>query len=422
MAGILYICGSKQNKDTMYSSLLYQAYGVKEYAYSSTEYKDNAIYLNLHHREGKRCKCPECHSYEVIRYGKTKRNIRNLPFGSKSCFLRLDIQRYHCKECEHSWQADIPFTHGSVSYTYRFSRYVLDLLRIGGTISDVAEHLHVGWDLVKDIHKHYLKMRYSCPDLRDVRHIGIDEFATRKGHVYKTIVVDLDTGRIIHVGNGKGSDALKAFWQRVRRNGVRIEVVTSDLSAAYIMSVMENAPGAIHVFDKFHIVKLVNEAVDSVRRSIWNMEKDVDKRKIIKGSRWLLLGKGKDIHDGAYRTRLENILATNKDLFTAYYLKEDVSQIWMQPSKTEAGKQLEYWCQRAHESKLRPFVKVANTLLGKRTGILAWYDCKVTNAMVEGINNKIKVLKRKAYGYRDDEYFDLLLLGMRDETIRKIVN
>ena len=104
------------------------------------------------------------------------------------------------------WQSAIPFTHGEVSYTYRFSRYVLDLLRMGNTIKDVALHLHVGWNMVKDIHKRYLKSRYSHPDIKHVRRIGIDEFATSKGHVYKTIVVDLDTGRIIHVGEGKGKE------------------------------------------------------------------------------------------------------------------------------------------------------------------------------------------------------------------------
>ena len=110
------------------------------------------------------------------------------------------------------------------------------------------------------------------------------------------------------------------------------------------------------------------------------------------------------------------LLQTNEPLYKAYYLKEDLDQIWMQPNKEEAEKQLQYWCKRAQESKLPAMMKVANMLLSKRTGILAWYDCKVTNAILEGTNNKVKVLKRKAYGYRDDEYFKLLLLGMKDET------
>ena len=403
----------------MESSFLYHAFGVsRDYQYHATEYKGNAIYLKLKSISLKKVKCPHCGGTHVIKYGVIHRNIHNLPIGSKRTFLTLTIQRYECKDCNKVFQADIPFTHGNVSYTYRFSRYILDLLRLGATIKDVSKHLGVGWDMVKDIHKRYLKRKYSHPDISKVKRIGIDEFAVRKGHVYKTIVVDLDTGRIIHVGDGKGSDSLTAFWKRVKRLGIKIELVTSDMSAAYISSVMENAPDAIHVYDKFHVVEKVTEAVDKVRRSLWNQEKDEEKRKVIKGSRWLLLTKDKDKFDDYAKNRLENILQTNEPLYKAYYLKEDLDQIWAQPNKEEAEKQLQYWCKRAHESKLPAMMKVANMLLARRTGILAWYDCKVTNAILEGTNNKVKVLKRKAYGYRDDEYFILLLLGMKDETVK----
>lgn len=400
----------------MNDSLLYQAYGVKNYSYASTEYKGNAIYLHLKTIQPKRYICPRCGGYHVIKYGTVKRLLHNLPFGSKPCYLSLQVQRFRCKDCASVWQSDIPFTHGEVSYTYRFSRYVLDLLRMGNTIKDVSQHLRVSWNMIKDIHKKYLKSKYSRLDIRKVRRIGIDEFATSKGHVYKTIVVDFDTGRIIHVGNGKGKDALEGFWKRVRRNKVKIETVTSDLSAAFIASVMENVPDAVHVYDKFHVVKLVNEAVDNVRRNVYTQETDLEKRKIIKGSRWLLLTKDKDVFDDEKKHRLDNILQTNTPLFHAYYLKEDLDQIWMQKSKEEGEKQLTYWCERARETKLKPFIKVANTLMAKRTGILAWYDSPLTNAMLEGINNKVKVMKRKAYGYRDDEYFKLLLLGLKDST------
>ena len=403
----------------MESSFLYHAFGVsRDYQYHATEYKNNAIYLKLKSISLKNVKCPHCGGTHVIKYGVIHRNIHNLPIGSKRTFLTLTIQRYECKDCNKVFQADIPFTHGNVSYTYRFSHYILDLLRLGATIKDVSKHLGVGWDMVKDIHKRYLKRKYSHPDISKVKRIGIDEFAVRKGHVYKTIVVDLDTGRIIHVGDGKGSDSLTAFWKRVKRLGIEIELVTSDMSAAYISSVMENAPDAIHVYDKFHVVEKVTEAVDKVRRSLWNQEKDEEKRKVIKGSRWLLLTKDKDKFDDYAKNRLENILQTNEPLYKAYYLKEDLDQIWAQPNKEEAEKQLQYWCNRAHESKLPAMMKVANMLLARRTGILAWYDCKVTNAILEGTNNKVKVLKRKAYGYRDDEYFILLLLGMKNETVK----
>ena len=404
----------------MEPSFLYHSFGIsRSYQYHATEYKDNAIILKLKSISLKKVKCPHCGGYHIIKYGIIHRKLHNLPIGKKKTFLSLTIQRYLCKDCKKVFQADIPFTHGNVSYTYRFSRYIIDLFRLGATISDIAKHLGVGWDMIKDIHKKYLKRKYANPDISKVKRIGIDEFAVRKGHVYKTIVVDLDTGRIIYVGDGRGSSSLTDFWKRLKRRGIQLELVTSDMSAAYILAVKENASEAIHVYDKFHVVQLVNEAVDKVRRSVWNQETDLEKRKLIKGTRWMLLSKNLDKYDEAARNRFENILQTNEPLFKAYYLKEDLCQIWMQKDKKAGEGQLKYWCERAQESKLPAMVKAANSLLAKRTGILAWYDCKVTNAILEGTNNKVKVIKRKGYGYRDDEYFNLLLLGMHDETIQK---
>lgn len=375
----------------MEPSFLYHSFGIsRSYQYHATEYKDNAIILKLKSISLKKVKCPHCGGYHIIKYGVIHRKLHNLPIGKKKTFLSLTIQRYLCKDCKKVFQADIPFTHGNVSYTYRFSRYIIDLFRLGATISDIAKHLGVGWDMIKDIHKKYLKRKYANPDLSKVKRIDIDEFAVRKGHVYKTIVVDLDTGRIIYVGDGRGSSSLTDFWKRLKRKGIQLELVTSDMSAAYILAVKENAPEATHVYDKFHVVQLVNEAVDKVRRSVWNQETDLEKRKLIKGTRWMLLSKNLDKYDEAARNRFENILQTNEPLFKAYYLKEDLCQIWMQKDKQAGEEQLKYWCERAQESKLPAMVKAANSLLAKRTGILAWYDCKVTNAILEGDEQQSK--------------------------------
>ena len=300
----------------------------------------------------------------------------------------MKVQRYKCLDCGYDQQERIPFATGSRSYTHRFARYVVDLLRMA-TLKDVAALLGVGWDMVKDIHSTYLKRHYSPPSLQGVENIGIDEFAIRKGHVYRTIVVDLDTGRIIHVGEGKGADALSKFWQKVRKAGITIKHVATDLSAAFIASVMENAPDAVHVFDHFHVTKLMNDALDDIRRKVYAEETDVNKRKVIKGNRYLLLMNGKDVFDGEYRNRLENALAMNEPLSKAYYLKEDLREIWTQPTKAHALEKLTEWCMQAHDSNVKQLQKIAYTLMAFRTGILAWYDCHISTAKVEGINNKI---------------------------------
>ena len=345
-----------------------------------------------------------------------------LPIGGKKLIIRMKVQRYKCKntDCDYDCQEKIPFATGSCSYTHRFAKYVVGLLK-AMTLKDAANLLGVTWDTIKDIHIRHLEYHYSPPSLDGVDCIGIDEFAARKGYVYKTIVVDLRSGRIIYVGEGKGKEALEGFWKRVKRKGIDIKYVATDLSAAFISSVYENCPNAIHVFDHFHVVKLMNEKLDDIRRVQYNMEKDINKRKVLKGTRYLLLGNGEDVFDKEYKTRLDNALAMNKPLSQAYYLKEQLREIWAQTSKDKALDVLLDWVRQAQESKVPQLMKMAATLMAHRTGILAWYDCHISTAKVEGINNKIKVLKRSAYGFRDERYFKLRLYALHDCRITRNV-
>lgn len=169
-----------------------------------------------------------------------------------------------------------------------------------------------------------------------LEYIGIDEFAVRKGHVYKTIVADLLTGQVVYVGDGKGADALEKFWKKARKAKAAIKAVATDLSAAFISSVRENAPDATLVFDHFHVVKLMNDTLDKLRRLAYNQEADLMKRKVLKGTRWLLLCNGADIYDSCHRNRLENALEMNAPLMKGYYLKESLREIWMQVTKEQA--------------------------------------------------------------------------------------
>lgn len=178
---------------------------------------------------------------------------------------------------------------------------------------------------------------------------------------------------------------------------------------------------AVHVFDHFHIVKLMNEHLDDIRRKVYAMEKDVNKRKVLKGTRYLLLGNGEDIFDKQHKTRLDNALAMNEPLSKAYYLKEQLREIWRQTSKEQAESVLNDWVRQARESKIPQLEKMAATLLAYRTGILAWYDCHISTGKVEGINNKIKVRKRNAYGFRDERYFTLRLYALHDCRITRNV-
>ncbi len=170
----------------------------------------------------------------------------------------------------------------------------------------------------------------------------------------------------------------------------------------------------MHVFDHFHVVKLMNEKLDEIRRAQYNLEKDINKRKVLKGTRYLLLRNGTDIFDEQYRTRLDNALDMNKPISQAYYLKEQLRAMWMQPNKQAAEKVMLDWVIQAQESKVPQLMKMAVTIMAYRTGILAWYYCPISTGKVEGINNKIKVMKRVPYGFRDERCFQLRLYALHD--------
>ena len=401
----------------MNSSFLYHAWGLYHHKCLREEYKGNRIILHIESKQSPK-RCPKCGHPHLVKNGFRIRDFVGLPIGGKKVILRMKVRRYKCKyeACDYDCQERIPFAIGSHSYTRRFARYVVDLLK-GMTLKDAAHLLGVSWDTIKAIHTQHLEYHYAPTSLKGVDSIAIDEFSVRKGHVYKTIVVDLKSGRILYVGQGKAADALAGFWKRIRRKKINIRYIATDLSTAFISSVHENCPNAVHVFDHFHVVKLMNEKLDDIRRVQYNMEKDINKRKVLKGTRYLLLRNGADIFDKEYRTRLDNALDMNKPLSQAYYLKEQLREIWTQPDKQAAETVIHDWVKQARESKVPQLMKMADTIMAYRTGILAWYDCPISTGKVEGINNKIKVMKRVAYGFRNERYFELRLYALHDCSI-----
>lgn len=398
----------------MNTSFLHHAFGVREQECSRVRYEDKSIILEIKTRKDK-LRCPSCGSKHVIRSGSQLRRFRGVPIGSKPVILAMKVQRLACKDCHCIRQENIHFTTGKRSYTSRLARLVVELSRIG-TIKDVAHFLHLSWDTVKDIQKRYLQRRYGNPDLSQLEYIGIDEFAVAKGHIYKTIVVNLLTGQVVYIGDGKGADALKDFWRKLRKTNALIKAIATDLSPAFVSSVMTNAPDATLVFDHFHVVKLMNDALDEIRRSTYREEKDLNKRKVLKGTRWLLLCNGKDIFDDRFKSRLDNALKLNEPLMKAYYLKEGLKEIWMQMDKNQAEKVLDDWLEQAYQAKISKLTTFANTLKAHKWGILAWYDYHISTGKLEGINNKIKTMKRQAYGYRDQKFFELKILALHEKN------
>ncbi|HUT90017.1 MAG TPA: ISL3 family transposase, partial [Thermoguttaceae bacterium] len=271
----------------MSTSLLYHAFGVRGYHYQSTKYAGGAVTFTITQpREGYRCAV--CGSANVIGKGKHPRRFRTLPIGGKPVYLGLDVPRVECRQCGAVRQVRIGFADPRVSYTRTFERYALELSK-SMTIKDVARHLGISWDVIKEIQKRHLKRRFGRPKLKHLKQIAIDEISTGKGHRYVTIVMDLASGAVVHVGEGKGGDALRPFWKRPRASGAKIEAVATDMSPAYIEAVVAHLPHATLVFDRFHVIKLYHEKLSDLRRALYHQLADTMEKSVLKGIRWLLL-------------------------------------------------------------------------------------------------------------------------------------
>ena len=188
-----------------------------------------------------------------------------------------------------------------------------------------------------------------------------------------------------------------------------------DMSAAYRKAVATKLPKAKIVFDRFHVVKLFNEKLSDLRRALHREATDVLHKKVLKGTRWLLLKNPENL-DAAKdeKKRLEEALTLNKPLATAYYMKEDLRRFWEQPGKQFATKFLDGWIRRAGASGIRMLQQMAKTLALYRSGLLAYYDVMITSSPMEGTNNKIKTMKRQAYGFRDRDFFKLKILAIHE--------
>jgi transposase len=397
----------------MSTSLLYHGFGLVGYEYVRTQYAGGAVIFSVKRRRGK-FRCSFCRSRNIISRGTIPRRFRIVPIGSKRVFLDYEVQRLECRRCGKIRQEKLGFADPRFSYGHAFERYALDLSK-HMTIQDVARHLGISWDVIKEIQKRDLTRRFSRRCLKNVRRIAIDEIAVLKGHRYLTVVLDMDTGAVIFVGDGKGGDALDPFWKKLRRSRAKVKAVAMDMSPAYISAVLEHLPKATIVFDHFHVIKLFNDKLSDLRRDLYREAKENLHKEVLKGTRWLLLKNPENLDpEKKEKERLAEALKLNEPLSCAYYLKEDLRQIWLQPNKETAEIVFADWVKRAQSTSIKMLKKFADTLAGYKSGILAYYDYRISSGPLEGTNNKIKTMKRMAYGFRDMEFFKLKIMALHE--------
>ena len=398
----------------MSTSQLYHGWGIRGYQYSRTEYEGGGMIFVVR-QEDWTLRCRSCGSGRVIRSGQFVRQFKTLPIGPHPVRIRLAIPRVECRDCGTIRQVKVAFADERRSYTHALERYAVDLCR-AMTIADVAVHLGLSWDIVKDIHKRYLGRRFAKPKLKKLRRMAIDEISIGHGQRYLTVVLNLDSGAVVFVGKGRSGETLQPFWRRLRSSGAKVRAVATDMSPAYIRAVEGHLPKAKLVFDRFHVIKLFNEKLSDLRRQVQSGAEGLAK-KVLKCTRWLILKNPENLDaERNEPQRLAEALRLNQPLATAYYLKEDLRQFWEQPNKRTARRFLADWIARAAASGIQMLVKFARTLTAHRDGLLAWYDYRISTGPLEGTNNKIKTLQRRAYGYRDQEYFTLRIYGLHETT------
>ena len=398
------------------TSFLYHSLGLVGYRHLSTEYGGGKLTHHIERASGKR-KCGECGALRpfITLDGRFQRTFLALPVGRKRQEVVLHGHIQVCSNCGARGREPIPFADGKARFLRTLNRLIVDLCGIT-TMKYVAQYLGVGWDLVKDVFKAHLEKLHRRRQLRQVRYLAVDEFATHKGHRYMTVAVDLETGEILHAHEGKDAAALIPFLQRLKRAGVPLKAVAMDMSDAYSKAVREVYGDAVDVVhDTFHVVALASKAIDDTRKDMVR-ELQGEERKAIKGTRFLLL-KGLESLKESSMSRLMALMELNEPLYKAYLLKEDLRMFWSLPD-AEAGKAfLDEWTAEARALGNRHFMRLADTLDSHRPGLLAYFKHRISTGPLEGLNNKIKVLKRQAYGYRDMAFFKLRLYFLHETSV-----
>jgi transposase len=274
------------------------------------------------------------------------------------------------------------------------------------TVLDVSRLLSLSWSTVKAIDKRRLvKEKPTKARLKKIRYLGIDEVAIRKGHRYLTIGVDLETGDVVHVGQGRREESLLPFLKRLKRLRVNILAVATDMWPAYLRAIRHCYPEVGVIFDRYHLMARYSRLLDALRAEEYRKAGKAHKQ-VFKGVRYLLL-KGQEKLTGTMIERLQSLLDLNRPLSIAYILKEELREFWNCADEQQGREHLLRWIQMARESGLRMLRQFARSIERHFQGLLAYFKHPISTARVEGINNKIKVLKRKAYGYRDMEYMEL---------------
>jgi transposase len=342
---------------------------------------------------GSRFACPTCGATDCPAYDTERKTWRHLNFFQHQAYLSARVPRIRCDTCGIK-QANVPWARPDSGFTLLFEAMVMTMasaMPVRAVARIVGEHDTRLWRMVH----HYVDQALARTDASDVTQIAIDETAARRGHDYITLFVDIDRARVLFATEGRDANTVAAFANDLAAHGgdaEAIEEVCIDMSPAFIKGVAESLPNATITFDKFHAVKIINDAVDHVRRA------EQKQQSMLRGTRYIWLRNPDNLSDRQRRT-LENLPTRHLKTARAYQIRLAFQDFYDQPP-AEATSYLKKWYFWATHSRLEPIIDAAHTVKRHWDGILRWFDSKIANGLIEGINSLVQAAKAKARGYR----------------------
>ena len=339
------------------------------------------------------------------------RRFEFVPLWGIVVYFVYQMRRVECPTCGIKVER-VPWAEGKSSLTTEYKWFLARWAR-RMSWKEVAITFCVSWEHVYEAVKHAVSWGLKHRDLDHIDSIGVDEVQWHKGHHYQTVVYQIDENqkRLLWVGPERTAKTLLRFFRFLgKERTAKLQFICSDMWQGYIKVIQKKASHAIHILDRFHVMQRVGKAINDVRAAEVKQLKADGYEPVLKGARWLLLKRPENLTD-KQAVKLDELLQYNLKSIRSHLMKEDFQRLWEYRSPAWAGKFLDEWCTRAMRSKIEPMKKVARSLREKRELILNWFRAggTISAGIVEGFNNKLKLITRKSYGFRTQNAYETAL-------------
>lgn len=389
--------------ENSFLSLFWQGYFVESYLINENA---KSLYLNLAPRDDYIPVCSCCGEPTSAIHDFAIRTVRDCDILDYTTYLKVPVRRLNCPACGHKKE--------SISWLDKYARLTTRLVTRIETycrilpISHISDLVKLHWGTIRSIDQRRLERDIIPPDYSQLRKLVMDEFALHKGHRYATVIADAETMKVLWVCEGRSRENIRPFFEEMGCYCRNIQAVAMDMNTSFDLEVKMHCKNAEVVYDLFHVVaKYGREVIDRVRVDRANeLKEDKKARRVVKRGRWLLLRNRNNL-TGEQDTKLAELLDANKPLATVYVLKEQIKDIWKSSTVWEAFRKWREWFKQVKDSDIKPLKEFARKLKPYWRGIISAAKYPLNTSRLEGVNNKIKLIKRMGYGYRNTEYFFL---------------